>query len=225
MLRIVLLVAVGIGGVLFETCQAADPAKPPAVPAKPLGAPAAAPTAPAATPTGPAKEGYGTGSGVQPAVAEQPPTAIADRAELEKQFAATMSGATLIGNYTMGSLDKPKADDTAPERKQDRYTLGKVAKLAGDKWLIETRIQYGTHDVTVPLALEVKWAGDTPVITLTDLTIPGLGTFSARVLFYRNQYAGTWSHGDKGGLLFGRVEPVKGEAAEMPEPGKDAPAK
>jgi hypothetical protein len=81
-----------------------------------------------------------------------------------------------------------------------------VAKLKGDYWLFETRIQYGDQDVQLPLTLQVKWAGDTPVITLTDVAIPGLGTFTARVLVYRDQYAGTWSGAMHGGQLFGRIE-------------------
>ena len=31
------------------------------------------------------------------------------------------------------------------------------------------------------------------------------GKFTCRVLVYRDQYAGTWSGGDHGGHLFGRV--------------------
>jgi len=50
------------------------------------------------------------------------------------------------------------------------------------------------------------WSGNTPVITLDNLWIPGMGTFSARVLIHQGRYAGTWSHGDKGGHLFGRIE-------------------
>ena len=42
----------------------------------------------------------------------------------------------------------------------------------------------------MPLPVSIKWAGDTPVITLTDLSIPGMGTYSARVVLYRDQYAG-----------------------------------
>ena len=76
----------------------------------------------------------------------------------------------------------------------------------GDYWLFKARIRYGDHDVTVPLPLEVKWAGQTPVITLNNVPIPGLGTFDARVLIDGNRYAGTWQHGEVGGLLFGRVE-------------------
>jgi hypothetical protein len=120
--------------------------------------------------------------------------------ELEKQFAETMSGATLVGRFTVTGqdLDKPL--------KQDRYTLGKVSKLKNGLWQFETRIQYGDHDVKLPLALEVKWAGDTPVITLTNIAVPPLGTFSARVLVYKDEYAGTWSGGDHGGQMIGRIE-------------------
>lgn len=121
------------------------------------------------------------------------------RAELEKQFAETLSEATMVGSYT--ATGQPA--DAPP--KQDKYTLGQVKKLKEDYWLFETRIQYGDHDVKVPLTVEVKWAGDTPVITLTDVQVPGLGTFTARVVVYKDQYAGTWSGGDHGGHLFGKI--------------------
>ena len=45
----------------------------------------------------------------------------------------------------------------------------------------------------------------TPVITLTELTIPALGTFSARVVIDNGKYAGTWTHGDVGGHMFGVI--------------------
>ena len=123
--------------------------------------------------------------------------------ELEKQFAETMTGATFVGNFTTGEI-KP---DT--KLQPERYTISKAEKLKGDYWLISTRIQYGDHDVTLPLPLRVVWSGDTPVITLDDLPIPGFGTFTARVLVFKNQYAGTWSGKDHGGHLFGRIEKDK----------------
>lgn len=144
--------------------------------------------------------------------AADPPAAdkpAPSREELEKQFAETLTGASLVGQFTITGLksDKPL--------KEERYTLDKVSKLkAEDYWLFESRIQYGDHDVKVPLALQVKWAGDTPMITLTDVAIPGLGTYTARVLIYRNQYAGTWSGGDHGGHLFGKI--VKTADADKP---------
>jgi len=52
----------------------------------------------------------------------------------------------------------------------------------------------------------IKWAGDTPVIEITDLSLPGMGTYTARVVLYRGQYAGTWSgRGGAGGQLFGKI--------------------
>jgi hypothetical protein len=88
-----------------------------------------------------------------------------------------------------------------------------VKHLQGDMWLITARIKYGDHDVTVPLPLPIRWAGDdTPVITLDEFSVPGLGTYSARVMIYKDRYMGYWSASDHGGYLFGVVEPPK-EAA------------
>ncbi len=123
----------------------------------------------------------------------------AARARLEQDFAKTMSGAQLVGYFT-----RTGQPDDKPLNK-DRYTLGVVEKVDGDIWRFDARIQYGDNDVTVPLMLQVKWAGDTPVITLTDFAVPGMGTFTARVLVYRGEYAGTWSAGDHGGQMFGKV--------------------
>ncbi len=54
--------------------------------------------------------------------------------------------------------------------------------------------------------MQVKWAGDTPVITLDNVGMPGGGnSYSARVLIYDKTYAGTWSGGDHVGLLNGVI--------------------
>jgi hypothetical protein len=71
--------------------------------------------------------------------------------------------------------------------------------------------------VTVPLELTVKWAGDTPVITLDELEIPGLGRFTARVLFHGRSYAGIWSGPGHGGQMYGRV--VRAGEEERQEAG------
>ena len=116
-------------------------------------------------------------------------------AELEKKFEQQLSGATLTGQFTSnGKIGG-----------EDKYTISKVSKVTGETWLFQVRVQYGTHDVTVPIPLTVKWAGDTPMVTLTDLSIPGLGTYTARVLFYKDGYAGTWSGKNHGGALFGKI--------------------
>ena len=118
-------------------------------------------------------------------------------AENEKGFREMMSGATLVGHSTRTNKEGVFGEE--------RYVIDKVSKVAGDTWLLQARIHYGSHDIPVPIPVAIKWAGDTPVITLTDLTIPGLGTYTARVLLYRDQYAGTWSAKDHGGQLFGKI--------------------
>ena len=124
-----------------------------------------------------------------------------DREKLELAFAAKMTGATLVGRFNAGKSDKLH---------EDRYTISKVSKLAGDVWIFQARIQYGEHDVTVPVPVKILWAGDTPVITMTDAGIPGMGKFTVRLLFYRNEYAGTWSNDQgHGGQMFGRIEPAQ----------------
>jgi hypothetical protein len=116
----------------------------------------------------------------------------------DQQFEQMMSQVTLIGRSTSWKREGLSGEE--------RYTIDKVSKLAGDTWLFQTRIRYGNRDVPVPIPITIRWAGDTPVITLTDMTIPGLGTYTARVLLYRDQYAGTWSGENVGGQLFGRIE-------------------
>ena len=67
-------------------------------------------------------------------------------------------------------------------------------------------MKYGQRDLTIPMRLTVKWAGDTPMVYLDELNIPGLGTYSARVIFKADRYAGTWDAQNAGGHLYGRIE-------------------
>jgi hypothetical protein len=130
------------------------------------------------------------------------------RDELIKKLEADLSGAKLIGRFTVTGRE-----DQSP--KPEEYTITSAVKLPeGDMWLLQSRVKYGNKDVTLPIPLEIKWAGDTPVITLTDLAIPGLGTFTSRVVIYGDRYAGTWQHGKVGGHLYGRIEKVPAENTE-----------
>ena len=119
--------------------------------------------------------------------------------ELEKQFSQMMTGVTLVGHSTRLNKDGIAGDEN--------YVIEDVSKVTGETWLIHSRIQYGTHEVPVFVPVTIKWAGDTPVITMTDLSIPGMGTYTARVLLYRGQYAGTWSGKKGGGQIFGKIVP------------------
>lgn len=123
---------------------------------------------------------------------------------LFEKFSKLLTGAKLTGQFTVDG--KPLT-----ELQDESYEIEKVEKLPeGDQWIITARIKYGKRDFTIPVPLEVKWAGTTPVMTLDNLTIPGFGTFSARVVFHKDKYAGTWQHDDVGGHLFGIVK-VAGE--------------
>ena len=109
-----------------------------------------------------------------------------------------MDGTTLQGN--MKGLNKDEIS------KGEKFVIEKVNKVAGETWLFQMRFQYGAHDVPVPVPIRVTWAGDTPVLTLTDVPIPGYGTYTARVLIYGEQYAGMWSsQKGGGGQVFGKV--------------------
>jgi hypothetical protein len=132
--------------------------------------------------------------------------------ELEQRFAQALSGATLAGHFTI--------DGRSGAPSEDRYTISKVTKIEGELWRFDVRIVYGEHDVVLPLPLTVKWAGDTPVITLTDMAIPGLGTYTARVLIYRGQYAGTWNARDHGGEMWGRIEKPAANDPDKKKPEK-----
>ena len=144
-----------------------------------------------------------------------PSEKVPDQAQLDQWFTETMSGATLVGHFTVDGRG-------SGEPKEERYTIQKVTKQQGDNWLFLARIQFGGRDVTIPMRIPVKWAGDTAVISVTDLGFPGLGTYTARVLIYGDQYAGTWSGKDHGGHLWGRIERADqgGDGAASPEAPK-----
>ncbi len=150
----------------------------------------------------------------QPAAPATQPTTRPAQEDLERQFAQRMTGATLVGRFTENRNPRPRPQ----EPREERYTLTTVRKMFADNWLFVARIQYGDKDVSVPIVLPVKWAGDTPVITLTNMTIPGLGTYTARVMFYGDEYAGMWSGGTHGGHMWGKIEPAKPSTQPTPAP-------
>jgi hypothetical protein len=146
------------------------------------------------------------------AVADEPvskPTEskpAATQAEREAALAEMLSGATLEGSFTVTGRDFAPA----PEK----YTLGVVRKVDpqnpdNNLWLIPTRIQYGGKDAQLPITLPIDWAGDTPVVIVDNVGLPGFGTVSARVLFYSDHYAGYWQHGESSGNLFGTIHRAK----------------
>jgi hypothetical protein len=118
---------------------------------------------------------------------------------LERQFAERMRNVRLVGRFTMAGRE-----DRAPAA--DSYEIDSVEKVGDDRWRFNARIgEYG-NNLTIPIVVTMRFADDTPMIQMTDSSIPGVGTFTSRVIFYADRYAGTWQHGDRGGHLFGRIE-------------------
>ena len=145
---------------------------------------------------------------VSPVLSNAP---VETQEQLEAEFARNLSGVAFVGSFTM---------DDAPNQppSPERYEISKIEKLQDNYWRFHAKIEYGTRSVSLPLDLEVEWAGDTPVITLTDYQVVGMGKFTARVLVYRGRYAGTWQGDDHGGHLFGVIEPLEDGGAS----GSDA---
>ncbi|MDZ4797401.1 MAG: hypothetical protein SGI92_04520 [Bryobacteraceae bacterium] len=107
-----------------------------------------------------------------------------------------MTDVTMTGFFTVGD---------AGETREDRYTIKKIVKLADDLWNFDASIKYGEKEFNATVKVPVKWAGDTPVITLANYMIKGQGVYSARILIHNGMYAGTWGAQAKGGKMFGKI--------------------
>ena len=118
---------------------------------------------------------------------------------LERDFTERMQGVVLVGHFT---IEGRETGGGQPER----YEIARVSKVGDNRWRFDVHMIYGSVDVTLPVVVPIVWAGDTPMVSITDFTIPTLGTFTARVLFYDNRYGGSWQHGEYGGLMYGRIE-------------------
>jgi hypothetical protein len=137
----------------------------------------------------------------------------ADKQAREQKLADYLDGVKLIGKFTIDG----KEDDA----KTEAYTISKCKKLpAENMYEVTARITYGEIDEELPLKIEILWSGRTPVITLKNFWIPGMGTFGARVLIHSDRYAGTWQHGPVGGHMFGRIEKLAADT----KAGSDSPS-
>ncbi len=139
----------------------------------------------------------------------------------EQRLAKYLSGTQFVGKFTIDGGDGTPKTET--------YTISSCEKLPSqDLYRFKTRIKYGSVDQEVPLDLKILWSGDTPVITLQSLWIPGMGTFDSHVLIRPGsgdapgRYAGTWQHDDKGGHLFGKIVQLEADAAEGDSNSGDA---
>ncbi len=146
-----------------------------------------------------------------PSAAKEPAKTAPDAAEMETKFKTTLTDAVMSGRWCM-----LKAGELGPD-KEEKYEISGVEKTADGKWTISARIQYGNVNLSVPVPVVVKWAGDTPVIIVDNLGFPGTAKYSARVMIYGDIYSGTWTAGDHGGLLHGTISRKKKEEEKPAE--------
>ncbi|MFQ5461574.1 MAG: hypothetical protein ACE5E5_03005 [Phycisphaerae bacterium] len=141
-----------------------------------------------------------------------------------QRFKDDLTDAVLSGTWQMTLGDGISKPVTLSDPQPESYTIGRVEPAAGDFWVINARIKYADKDVELPVLVRVIFSGDTPIITVDNLTVPMIGTYSARVMIYKGFYAGTWFGKGYGGVLSGKITkkaaPVssKPKAAAKPSP-------
>ncbi|MEO8026718.1 MAG: hypothetical protein ABI823_09590 [Bryobacteraceae bacterium] len=130
---------------------------------------------------------------------------------IEAEFQKSMENVILDGAFT--------ADATGTLHK-DKYTIDGITKVKDDLWKVAARIQYNGKDVKFAMNVPVKWAGDTPMIYMTNFGVPMMGAFTVRLLIYKDEYAGTWRGSPThGGIMFGKIikQPAADVAATAPK--------
>lgn len=150
------------------------------------------------------------------------PTQVPPREQLEKEFQEALTGATLEGTWQMTGKDGLKGGGLT-DPKPDKYTIKSATKTGGDNWVIVAQIDFGDNDAFIPVPVRVVWAEDTAIITLNDLAVPMIGTYSARVMIHNGFYSGVWYCNAKnyGGVMQGRI--LKNWATAKPAEAKPTP--
>jgi len=119
--------------------------------------------------------------------------------EQERLFAERMRGVSLVGTFSIAGRE-------GREPRSDRYDIASVEKVGDNLWRFNAGMQCCGVNGVIPVVVPMQWNGDTPMIMMTDTSLPGLGTFTVRLFFYGDRYAGTWQHGAVGGQMSGRIE-------------------
>lgn len=173
------------------------------------------PPEPKPTPPPDTKKAPAAGA-VIPAPAAHP---VPPREQLEKEFQEALKGATLEGTWQMTGKDGLKGTSGLTDPKPDKYTITSATKMDGDNWIIVAKIDFGNNDANIPVPVRVVWAEDTAIITLNDLAVPMIGTYSARVMIHNGFYSGVWYCNAKnyGGVMQGRIFKTPPEAAKPAE--------
>lgn len=120
--------------------------------------------------------------------------------DVERQFTERMKNVTLRGSFTVDG----RGGNRTP--REDRYDIDSVEKVGDDLWRFHAGMQCCGVNGTIPIVIPMRFVGDTAMIMMTDTSLPGIGTFTVRLFFYGDRYAGSWQHGQVGGLMSGQIE-------------------
>jgi hypothetical protein len=126
----------------------------------------------------------------------QEPARVPELTSTERQFQESLTGVALDGYSLI---------DDSRDLHEDHYVIDRVSKVAESTWKFDVKIKVDDRDAKVTIPIPVMFAGDTPVISLTNFVVPGFGKFTARIVLFNGGYAGTWTNGKTSGKLFGKI--------------------
>ncbi len=118
----------------------------------------------------------------------------------EAAFVAMLKDATLKGTWA------PVRDGTQGTDRPDGYRIVRAEKVEGDRWHLVTPVKRQGQEIEYPIPVVVRFAGDSAVVFLDDARTGDGGTWSARVLFHDDVYAGRWwNPAGKAGTVSGTI--------------------
>jgi hypothetical protein len=118
--------------------------------------------------------------------------------EAERAFTERMHDVVLVGTFTVSGRDRPP--------RTERYEIASVEKVGDDLWRFNAKMDCCGLNGGIPIVVPLRFVGDTPMIMMTDTSLPGIGSYTVRLFFYRDRYSGTWQGDKAGGLMSGRIE-------------------
>lgn len=124
-----------------------------------------------------------------------------DLEKLEAGFIAMLKDATLHGTWA------PISQQGLGEDKADAYRVVRAVKKSGNQWEIVSRVNRKGREFEFPIPVVIEFAGDAAVMILEEVPLEQGKTWSARILFHDNVYAGSWwsPDGEKSGIVSGTI--------------------
>ena len=118
---------------------------------------------------------------------------------LDRIALLTARGQTLItGSDRILRGEKPADKPTLGDPRPETYEIVSADHERDDFWIVRARIQFAENDIKLPVRVRVVWAEDTPVITVDEVSIPGIGVYTARVMILTSVLCGDGAADDSG---------------------------